>query len=580
MVQGLDLDFTSQMSAILLLLALLLIGVRGVAPRDIESIINDYKLWHHNATVTASSVCSSQFIVGRYHCPGQIGNRMFEFLNAFAVSIITNRTLAWSFCRGGKCPDSTLEQCEALIHRRSWIPSLESVQHEMVLAKCPSPRRSWSEYMKGHGAWTPIEISRHPVDNQLQSVLLSCSNIHNTPAHVLDIGVNEMFQSYFMSLGKAMLSDEAAERARILFENGAEFAFGTLFRVAFKFTDKVKAMNDELLAQGQTQGQRRLLDANMTKQSETLIVALHLRHFGKIELGEEDTGEAKCMAALFSRVNDSRRLHQRRLQLASSSGPPPHHDRSTAMFSRCAILIASDRPLSVRRNAMAMHEQYGCTIISRSDNGQRFRYGEDEHGPSSDGDSSVADVELLSRAHVLMGTTRSTFSALIGGLVITSTNAYLRQRQFSLSNSLHTPVAPIDHEDVDNAEADEPVDASETEAVARRRLEFYRYSNGSHGLNFGDSVWLPQCAHTDVVEVDMRFRAAFYNAVISSSDEWVCPAALELLHTEYAEIDGAARRRRLRDLRVVALSGGVTLVVLVLGLLWRFRYVLKRRPLW
>ena len=47
----------------------------------------------YSRTHGAGAAASSGVVVGVYGCPAQLGNRIHEFLNAFALAVVTNRTL-------------------------------------------------------------------------------------------------------------------------------------------------------------------------------------------------------------------------------------------------------------------------------------------------------------------------------------------------------------------------------------------------------------------------------------------------------------------------------------------------------
>lgn len=78
-------------------------------PIDTWKIINlleKYANAHNTSAISVlsnKSLCNMQFTVGTYACPMQVGNRIHEFLNAFAGAIITDRTLLWSYCTREYC---------------------------------------------------------------------------------------------------------------------------------------------------------------------------------------------------------------------------------------------------------------------------------------------------------------------------------------------------------------------------------------------------------------------------------------------------------------------------------------------
>ena len=72
-------------------------------------------------------LCKSdrKFVVAVYSCPTQIGNRIHEFLNAFAGAIVTNRTLIWKFCDRYSCQQNK-QLCDPYLQ----LHSLHSVAYE------------------------------------------------------------------------------------------------------------------------------------------------------------------------------------------------------------------------------------------------------------------------------------------------------------------------------------------------------------------------------------------------------------------------------------------------------------------
>ncbi len=79
------------------------------------------------------ALCQSNhsFLLGVYSCPHQIGNRMHEFLNAFAAAVITNRTLIWKFCDRQGC-DNKADDCQSLMQLNTLdmhgIPTVKTIK--------------------------------------------------------------------------------------------------------------------------------------------------------------------------------------------------------------------------------------------------------------------------------------------------------------------------------------------------------------------------------------------------------------------------------------------------------------------
>ena len=63
-------------------------------------------------------------IVGHFSCPHQLGNRLFDFLNAFLIAVVTDRALVWRPCRAvahGICPRNRPDACDGVLELRAWV---------------------------------------------------------------------------------------------------------------------------------------------------------------------------------------------------------------------------------------------------------------------------------------------------------------------------------------------------------------------------------------------------------------------------------------------------------------------------
>ena len=100
------------------------------------------------------ALCRSNrsFIIGIYSCPQQIGNRVHEFLNAFAAAVVTNRTLIWKFCDRPACSNKAID-CSPFLRlapspyvspttaaaAESWIPDAATVVTRLRNGGCEYP---------------------------------------------------------------------------------------------------------------------------------------------------------------------------------------------------------------------------------------------------------------------------------------------------------------------------------------------------------------------------------------------------------------------------------------------------------
>ena len=104
---------------------------------DINLLLNSYKKSHGgNITTVGKEICDRTFIVATYACPLQVGNRMHEFLNAFAAAVITDRTLLWQYCNRRYCRTSE-DKCARTITRQPWIYSYKEVAGKLAHYGCP-----------------------------------------------------------------------------------------------------------------------------------------------------------------------------------------------------------------------------------------------------------------------------------------------------------------------------------------------------------------------------------------------------------------------------------------------------------
>lgn len=490
-------------------------------------------------------ICSQKLVIGHYHCPTQIGNRMFEFLNAFAVAIITNRTLVWNFCVGGHCHDSPLSECTPMLHRKRWIPSFVGMSNLLDDFSCSdvdnlesaSPYvddnyrlaqldltnkkstklhqlrkyiQSWMYTKKSH----ILELTDHRLTSSLEIVQLSCQGIDRLPtAGFLDIGETFHIESYFMSFPGANLSYSVHLRAQDLFVLGADYSLGRLFWEAFEFTSLIRGMNNNLpvytaasnsiavdrsenrSSETSTVSSHILLedlfrplngDTDTSNQHmKTLIIGLHIRHSDRSDLGLKDNGEAHCLESL---------VHS----LVDFSGQAYHQNGSVvSKFNSCLVVIASDRPLAIRRNKDFATNHLHCQVVARGINTEYvYKPGADEHGPQGDSIYSVADVELLSRSHFFIGTPGSTYSTLIASLV-RSKPAFDEHRQRDIDNG--------NNGESYSAHLHKDIPYFVTGLLPNdQQMEVY----------IGDTFWLPSCLPKDSSDVESQSLAAADSNII------------------------------------------------------------------
>lgn len=216
------------------------------------------------------------FVVGTYACPLQVGNRIHEFLNAFAGAVITNRTLVWNYCERVSCKSGgTVSRCDAMLQRKGWIVSAAMVLQRLERGGCSKKQKYVVPRDKGRrnlGNSARIfvneqkkraaEEAQHIVDPVVPKTrysvdgegLVACCGIDTLPQRILDFGVLERHEMFGLSFPGSNLGPRAQTRAQALFGAGREYAYGLLFRTAFEFSEKLNKFNGQAMKQLQDFG--------------------------------------------------------------------------------------------------------------------------------------------------------------------------------------------------------------------------------------------------------------------------------------------------------------------------------------
>ena len=208
---------------------------------------------NHMASQRADAA-SRRYALATYFCPRKAGNGIFNFLNAFALAVVTNRTLVarignhthgWSVDRRAAC--------DAVLTLRDWVPREDA----MGLSAAN---------------WTGIPGWRSPGEAQI----LKTPGLDTLPARYLDFwgmfGHNAA--GVAMPEARRCLSAVAESRAAVLFRGGLDLAYGTLFHAAFR------------------------LAAPPPTLSGAFSVAVHSRHRGRVNAandGRNISREASCL---------------------------------------------------------------------------------------------------------------------------------------------------------------------------------------------------------------------------------------------------------------------------------------------
>lgn len=343
-------------------------------PLIVQEMQRYVDLHHREAVLADAAFCSRTFALGIYGGPQGLGNHVHEFMNALAGAFVTNRTIYWKFCdRRGCLLDNEGDFAEVL-ERHSWILSQRDYEQAWAKHGCA-------------GSSSPPQLLTHYHRAQAEETLMCCG-IDSLPQQVVDFGTHEAHQMLGLAMPNVRLGAAAKHRAEQLFTNGEDVAYGLLFRLAFSFRRETRLANDALLRG--TEG--------------SVLFGVHLRHATNEEThhSQDELGQ-QCLRRLVKQHRGDR---------------------------KCIILLASDRAESFEHwhNAtQARPSLQGCRLLYS--NHSRAHTSWNEHGPFT-GHIAVADLDLLSRAHLLIGssyllasyrTFSSTFSLLIAALRATST---------------------------------------------------------------------------------------------------------------------------------------------------------------
>jgi len=402
---------------------------------EIDTLLRAYVERHGNHTggITHSwdDLCHRKYLVATYACPLQIGNRVHEFLNAFAVAVVSDRTLLWQYCTRPYCK-SPQSRCSRTLRRQPWMLSYDKVMDLMDSHGCPvSAVNATMSAMAAAGA-RPIKKHEGTVEDEYSSMLvhpknktsservLACCGLHSLVGRVVHLGPLERHEAIVLALQGAVLDRHAKQRADVLFGAGEFAAYGNLLRRAFRFSDGLIKLNlnpariagDPKAAQQVMQGRRQRTSWSLSqKEPEPMEVriGIHLRHVSHKDSGKEDHGETACLTKLVNELPAG---------------------------SKCVVLLASDREMALHRTANVA-KRLGCETrvakrpsLTKIDRGeQKVRdslspQSSDQLGVWATSDVAMADVQLLGTSHFFIGSSDtwglnmlSTYSMVIAALV-------------------------------------------------------------------------------------------------------------------------------------------------------------------
>ena len=356
----------------------------------------------------------NKYLVGTFSAPKQLGNRIHEFLNAFLAAVIMDRTLLWHYCTQRYCHYKHTEG-NGTLQLATFIPSASEILPILVKEGCLSSKL---------GHVDRLHALIHDNNRTRAESQLACCGLENLNSTVLKLGRLERHELVALSKSGSLLTRAALERARILFSNGEDLAYGHAFKACFKFSPYLVEWNQNHLKlkskyADTLSNSKKVSSSWVTKITSYLTqisndmrskqrvidgdfkVGLHVRHMNPRDNGKEDKGEEECLRQV--------------LEWYKPEG------------ATCTVYLASDREMTINRLA-AYIDMKGChTVIARREQHRHIRSKPStniEHGPWGDGLNAVADVELLSRADHFIGSAEnygeyplSTYSMLIASLV-------------------------------------------------------------------------------------------------------------------------------------------------------------------
>ena len=329
--------------------------------------------------VQPSERTARRFVLGYYSCPhqdrpltlsahrppspppfgppsSQVGNR----LHAFALAVVSGRTLLWDYCNPHSCTADTEQAvCDSVLQLRGWVPSSRLLEAWTGVARTPLR----AVHVCGGGKrWN---------DSLTRPQLRTCG-VDRLREPVVSFGVLERF-GVLGWLAHAPLSPPARARYVGLMRFGEAPAYGALFERLFQLRMPFAASR-----------------ALQALAASTVVLGVHARHRSQ----RDDGSNAISFTA--------------RLEAAMA--------RAGCINATCSIVAASDR--SAFFDAVSKWHAHRFENVSFSlptlviGSHARERGPLAEHGPFA-GASALEDLELLSYAKDgVVGTARSSFSEL------------------------------------------------------------------------------------------------------------------------------------------------------------------------
>ena len=322
-----------------------------------------------------------RYVRGVYSCPYQAGNRLNQFLNAFAFAIVTNRTLLWHYCDDDEiCPmHYNVQDCEKVLRRASWIPSMD--------ATTATTSYPWSSTPPITQLWN----NSHPTRSEVLHPRAVPLDAMTDP--IIDIGVMEACTSPILASPAALqiISPSAHQVALRLFSAGRRFAFGALFQAAFRLHPELLPppglVEEQMMAREEPQG---------------ISMAIHARHLFPEDDGSDTTVDEMCLEQAYQTVKNR------------TSAVPDNNNNNSSSSQLCSIIVMADRSVTLQRLSSKVHRM-GCDKAVAAH--QRGNSWSNEHGAFA-GAGFFQDLALAQYASdAVVLTKKSTATGLLAALV-------------------------------------------------------------------------------------------------------------------------------------------------------------------
>jgi hypothetical protein len=231
---------------------------------------------------------STQFIVGRYSCPMEAGNRLVRFMNGLLWAIATGRTFLWGHFDKEAClhmladGDAFAEMCEMhlnsrqdcanILHLADWVPSWDEWSVKLNLTY---PVRACA------GASPRLDPIAIPMDDPAVPRVVHVG-------HQVNIDTGILLATWRPRVLREVLEEKQSRmRAKELFSIGVYFTYGMLFESLFTLDPSLFSSYPAL-------------DNNRV---DTYM--LHSRHKRKDDDGSTIGLEISCMTEVLSNRIDS-----------------------------------------------------------------------------------------------------------------------------------------------------------------------------------------------------------------------------------------------------------------------------------